>query len=189
MRILDADEANKYLSAVGMKIGGWNEIIDASGREYDRSNHVKYQAPKGSRELHNFAQHVASWLPDGKWKIFQIDNSTFLPHEDEAFLIRRFLFCANETISLHGTFLFDIENSGPSEKLLFSNLIYLFLLFEELGEAVSSDCRNGKYLSDSRWLCVFYVTSMTAILRRRALCSNDLREIHCERSGHLTTKS
>ena len=57
-----------------------------SGREYDRSHYVKYQAPKGAQELYNFAQHVASWLPNGNWKVFQIDNSTSLRHEDEALL-------------------------------------------------------------------------------------------------------
>ncbi len=147
MRVLDADEANKYLDTVGMKIGGWNELCDTSGREYDRSHYVHYQAPKGARELHNFAQHVASWLPNSKWKIFQIDYSTALAYEDEAFLIRRFLFCSNEEVSIHRTLLFEIESAGPSEELLLSNLIYLFLLFEESGDAVSSNSRNGKHLS------------------------------------------
>ena len=147
MRVLDADEANKYLNTVGFKIGGWNGLCDASGREYDRSHYVHYQAPKGAQELYNFAQHVASWLTNGRWKIFQIDNSTTLLHEDAALLIKRLLFCSNEEAPIYCTLLFEIEGGGPSEELLFSNLIYLFLLFEEYGEAVSSDSRNGKYLS------------------------------------------
>ncbi len=147
MRVLEANEANKYLNTVGMKIGGWNGLCDASGREYDRSHYVKYQAPKGAQELYNFAQHVASWLPNGNWKVFQIDNSTSLRHEDEALLIRRFLFCSNEEVPIHGTLLFEIESGGQSEQLLFSNLIYLFLLFEEYGDAVSSSSRSGQYLS------------------------------------------
>ena len=146
MRVLDADEANKYLSTVGMKVGSRNDLCDASGREYDREHQVRYQAPKSARELHNFAQHVASWLSNGKWKIFQIDYSTALAYDDEAFLIRRFLFCSNEEMPVHRTLLFEIESGGPSEELFFSNLIFLFLLFQESGTAVSSNSRSGKYL-------------------------------------------
>ena len=146
MRVLDADEANKYLSTVGMKVGSWNDLCDASGREYDREHQVKYQAPKGGWELHRFVHHVASWLANGEWKIFQIDYSTALAYETYAFLIRRLLFCSNDEVPIHCTLLFEIKSGGPSEELVFFNLIFLFLLFQEHGAAVSSNSRSGKYL-------------------------------------------
>jgi hypothetical protein len=168
MRILDHEEANIYLNAVGMKIGGWNEICDASDREYDHSQSTKYQAPKGSRELHNFAQHVASWLPNGTWKLFQIDNSTS-PLEHETFLIRRLLFCSAEQAPLPFTLLFEIESGGLNEELLLSNLIFLFLLFELHGEIVSSNSRNGKYLSIQDGFVYFMSRDDRDIVEAKAL--------------------
>jgi len=135
-----------------MQIDGWNRLCDDSGREYDRNHSVRCQAPKGAKELYNFAQHVSSWLPNGKWKIFQIDNSTW-PSDDEEFLVRRLLFGSTERAPLPSTLLFEVESGGADEELLLSSQIYLFLLFEHYAYVVSSNSRNGKHV----WICDGFV--------------------------------
>ena len=152
MRVLNAQEAGSYLDTVGMKIDGWNRLCDASGREHSQKHRVRYQAPKGARELYNFAQDVASWLPNTGWKIFQIDNSTWTS-DDEEFLVRRLLFTSTERASLPPTLLFEVESGGADEELLLSSVIYLFLLFEYYGDVVSSGSRNGKHI----WICDGFV--------------------------------
>lgn len=151
MRCMGTDEVNIYLRKIGMKVGEWNQICDRSGRNYDKPHWVNFQAPRNSRELHNFAQHVAGWLPKGGWKIFQVDNSTS-PSEDESFLINRLLFGSNDVASIvdRDSLLFEFDDEGcvaSDEDLLLSNLIFLFLMFECHGQVASSNCNNGKHLS------------------------------------------
>lgn len=151
MRVVDANEARTHLHEVGMAVGEWSQLCDGSGRQYGKSNWIRYQAPRDSRELHNFAQHVAGWLPKGGWKLFQIDNSTS-PSEDEAFLIQRLLFGPGNayTIAENRSLVFEFAGDSKAdlkEDLLLSNLVFLFLLFECHGQVVSSGCREGKHLS------------------------------------------
>jgi hypothetical protein len=152
MRVLNAQEAGSYLNTVGMKIDDWNRLCEASGREFSQKHRVRYQAPKGARELYNFAQDVASWLPSASWKLLQIDNSTWTS-DDEEFLVKRLLFPSTERTDLPPTILFEVASRGADEELLLANLIYLFLLFEYYADVVSSDSRNGKHI----WICDGFV--------------------------------
>ena len=74
MKLLTCHEANARLNSIGMEIGGWNQITTIDSAYGGSDNWINYQAPENARELFNFSEHVAGWLPDGGWIIFQIDN-------------------------------------------------------------------------------------------------------------------
>ncbi|MBI5041167.1 MAG: hypothetical protein HZB57_08215 [Gammaproteobacteria bacterium] len=121
-----------------MEIGEWNQIQETG----QKGSWINYKAPRDANSLRRFSEHVASWLPSGSWKIFQIDNSTSLDAVEE-FLLGRFLFSSDRILDLtqSRTFLFefgdDTEENENSEMVI-AHLIYFFLLFECHGYVVSS---------------------------------------------------
>jgi hypothetical protein len=144
MKTLSAIEAASYLDPVGMKVGDWNEIANVSGD----LRWIKQRAPKES--LLGFSQHVAGWLPKSKWKIFQVDNSTWMDPVEASFF-GGLLFGAESTVDINSlktkTFLFEFGNSkeqNDNTELLISNLIYVFLLFSSHGYVVSSNEVNRR---------------------------------------------
>src|SRR5580765_269608 len=142
MKILSLVEANRYLEAIGMKIGSWGEISPVLGRQ----SWTKYQAPKEG--LLSFSQHIAGWLGNGKWKIFQVDNSTGWMDPVQASFFGGLLFGGEQVPNVNAlkerTFLFEFAGR-PEEndrlELLISNLIYVFLLFSSHGYVASDGGR------------------------------------------------
>lgn len=150
MKILSIEEANKLLSSVGKKIGDWNRIEDIAVRLRNNGQWSNYQAPHGAKELFNFASHVAAWLPKGKWKILQIDNSNYFD-ATQNILLQRLLFGGDVELGpdLQRTFLFEFSGEKESDdktELLISNLIHLFLLFEGHAYFVSEGGIDGQCL-------------------------------------------
>jgi hypothetical protein len=142
MKILSLVEANRFLEAIGMKIGSWGEISSVSGQQ----PWTKYHAPKEG--LLSFSQYVAGWLGKSKWKIFQVDNSTGWMDPVQASFFGGLLFGGERVADINSlrerTFLFEF--GGRSEEndrleLLVSNLIYVFLLFSSHGYVASDDGR------------------------------------------------
>lgn len=153
MKCLTKYEANIILRSVGMQIGDWNEVMEIPNRSHKKPTWLNYRAPKA--ELLNFSHHIARWLPDGKWKIFQIDNSTGWMDPIQASLFGGLLFGANNhetldaNVRLNRTFLFEFDGTVHAKEyaeLLIANLIYLFLLFESHGYVVSSGSSSGEIL-------------------------------------------
>lgn len=150
MKFLNKDDANVWLGGIGMELSDWNGIAVQNGYRDRGSDFIRYRAPRDAASLYCFSQHAAGWLPIGKWKIFQIDNSTSLAR-DEAFLLARLLCGIAESpdFSKDRTFMFNFGSDGDSDlksELAVANLVYLFLLFECHGYVVSSASANGEIL-------------------------------------------
>lgn len=151
MRLLTTAEADEYLQTIGMHIGSWNQIADLP-RVGTARTYLPYSAPTNSRELYVFAHHAAGWLPAGKWKIFQIDNSSAFCRDELQFIDT--LLGANKGLSGESdawsqSILFEgAENANldVSAELTIARLIYLFLLFEQHAYVVSSASLNGQRL-------------------------------------------
>ncbi|WP_144025267.1 hypothetical protein [Burkholderia sp. HI2500] len=151
MRLLTTAEADEYLQKIGMHIGSWNQIADIP-RESTVRAYLPYSAPTNSRELYVFAHHAAGWLPAGKWKIFQIDNSSAFRGDELRFIDT--LLGSNTDLDREidvgsRSLLFDgaaNANLDVSTELTIARLIYLFLLFEQHAYVVSSASLNGQRL-------------------------------------------
>ncbi|BAX63805.1 hypothetical protein [Burkholderia stabilis] len=151
MRLLTTAEADAYLQTIGMHVGSWNQIADppheSTGRTY-----LPYSAPTNSRELYVFAHHAAGWLPAGKWKIFQIDNSSAFCRNELQFidtLLGTNKGLSGESDAWSRSILFEgaaNANLDVSTELTIARLIYLFLLFEQHAYVVSSASLNGQRL-------------------------------------------
>jgi len=151
MKCLTFNEANAYLSAIGMMLGNWNQVTDIDSSVHKARSYEKGRAPAGSLELLNFAQHMAGWVPNGDWKIIQLDNSTNLD-PIQASLFGGLMYGPRDIRDLdfeeQRTFLFQLGQSDDSStELLIAHLVYLLLLFECHGYVVSSGSSSGEVLS------------------------------------------
>jgi len=151
MRCLGGNDANHWLSGIGLRLDNWNRIEDPNRRLGQNDYFIKYRAPRDAIDLYCFSQHVAGWLPRSDWNLFQIDNATALV-PDEAFLISCLLCGIAEArdLSANRTFVFEFCNNNDSDvktALVIANLIYVFLLFECHGYVVSSASTNGEILA------------------------------------------
>jgi hypothetical protein len=150
MKCLAFEDAQGYLSQIGMEVGAWNQISDVRSSTHEKTEWVRYRAPERSRELYVFAQYVAGWLPKGSWKIFQIDNSTSLD-ASEAHLFCRMIGISDyikfkEEMNFR-TFLFESDHGNEldsASEFLIADLIYFFLLFQCHGYVVSSASIAGE---------------------------------------------
>ena len=148
MKRLTTQGARSYLGQIGMGIGAWNQIVGIGEQPGARNNWINYQAPEDAHQLLNFSQHVAGWLPQGTWKILQLDNSNaFDPVQ--SFLFERCLSGGEENLDLatQRSFLFEFgpdKRSNASSELLISQLIFMLLLFEGHGHIVSSGCTSKR---------------------------------------------
>ena len=151
MKYITTQEANSYLSDIGMEIGTWNQIADHSRSKKNDNNWIKYKAPKAALELFCFSRHVAGWLPKGDWKIFQVDNSTSLSQNELSIFFglplnqegSKYFFEKNSFLFKFG----EDKSINSSTELIISNIIYLFLLFECHGQVVSSNSSVGQRIS------------------------------------------
>lgn len=146
---LTIGDANRYLSSVGMEIGGWDRI--KLSNENNKIEKINYPAPENALELLSFANHVSTWLPKGDWKLFQIDNSGSL-NAYQSHLFNKLLFGKDEIINFDEmrTFLFEFganKEVNICTELLITNAIYFFLLFKSHGQVVSSIYSPRKILS------------------------------------------
>lgn len=157
MSTISKNEANRHLSELGMEIGEWNRITYMSKER--EPFWINAAAPKNARELFNYSQHVASWLPQGKWKILQVDDSTW-PDAVQSSIFKAFLGSEKiESVDIAGkSFLFELSETPQRDKaeLLISHLIFFFLLFEQHGYLVSSGSVNGELLSLQDGFVYFY---------------------------------
>lgn len=149
IQCLSIQEANQYLFSIGMGIGEWNQIVTTNDGK--KSNWINYHAPENSHELENFAFHVAGWLPEGKWKMLQIDNSSYFDVA-QLCMLNRVFFGSEEPKNYieNRSFLIEFGKNNDSNcnaELLLANLIYLFLQYECHGQIVSSSCNSEQILS------------------------------------------
>jgi hypothetical protein len=169
---LTNSQANKHLEKIGMKIGEWNQITTPDVKEL---NYLNYKAPSSAKELENFASHVAGWLASGTWKMFQIDNSSYLD-ATQAYTFSRLLFGTDEPINFveNGTFLFEFNKEKYLDRyteVLISNLIHLFLLYECHGQIVTLDSLSRQILSIQDGF-IYFISDADGLLKAKTLMEN-----------------
>lgn len=160
MKVIDAKAASAYLDAQGLNVGSWNQIESKLAQE--NKSPICFQAPSDASELLVFSTHLASWVPQGEWKIFQIDNSTVMDkHSEELFLqlLRGSRPLATDVlVTGPASLLFEFGSAvsaGETERLI-SNLIFAFLLLECHCQLVSSGSGRGEYLSIQDGFAYFF---------------------------------
>ncbi|SFG43780.1 hypothetical protein SAMN05518865_11256 [Duganella sp. CF458] len=150
MKFVTIETVNSCLSQIDMRIGEWNQITDNQLNGNNTGGWLNYAAPKDSHMLFKFSEHVAGWLPKGKWKILQIDNSTYLDAVQENFLGQFLRVEGAERLSETRSLLFEFGASKRQDQkleLLIAQLIFIFLLFECHVHVVSSGSVAGQLLS------------------------------------------
>lgn len=154
---VNKNEANRYLSELEMEIGKWDRIVYTDKEK--KPFWMNIASPKDARELFNFSQYVAGWLPQGKWKILQIDNSTWLNAIQDSIFDS---LLGSEKIGSAGitgkSFFFDLSDASQKDRveLLISHLIFFLLLFEQHGYLVSRGSTNGELLGLQDGFVYFY---------------------------------
>jgi hypothetical protein len=152
MRSINVQEANKLLGEVGLRIGSWDQVEAIKSKDLPSIEYwEKHHAPENAQELCSFAQYIAGWLSPGRWKIFQIDNSTALDFA-QAEALTRLLKNAGRDYDLltDRTFLFEFcenEERNQKQELLIADLIFMMLLWEAHAQFVSSTNAAADYLS------------------------------------------
>lgn len=164
MKCLTAYQANLYLNSVDLEIGDWNQIAGLGSQEI---RWVNFHAPDKARELFNFSCHVAGWIPFGEWKIFQVDNSTYL-NAAQSIILSQLMseFDLNFDCQKHRTFLFEFgaeQKDNEKTELLIANLIHLFFLFEGNCYLVSSNKATRNYISIQDGFAYFYSNELESV--------------------------
>lgn len=171
MKNLSTEDANQILAAVGMAIGNWNEIVD-SKIPTSEMKWINHQAPSASRELFCFSRHVAGWLPNGEWKLLQLDNSNCFDANKES-LLTQLLFGANSLQSRTQSRSFLIDRSSRDapdvNDLVVANLIHALLLIEGFGYFVSSGGDQGQRLGVQDGVIYFVARNQKCIEDAKAL--------------------
>lgn len=140
MKSLSPEKANRYLSTLGMKIGGWNELAYIEEQEQSNRKWFNYRAPRDALALYSFSALMTDWLPRGDWKILQFDNSNDFPRVTELLLSR--VLGTKQPIDLTQTrtFIFEYTNDENriQNEVVITGLIYFLLVFEGHAYMVSS---------------------------------------------------
>jgi len=106
--------------------------------------------PRDAQELLNFATHIASWLPKGKWKLFQIDDSNCMDAMQVLWIQTLLFGIEKQDQHLPRTILFefsDDEKLNERTELLIAHLTHLFLLFEGHAYILSEGGITGQCLA------------------------------------------
>jgi hypothetical protein len=165
IKVLSPQHTRELLAEVRMEIGSWNGVRILPSGLSSKSEFVVGYSPEGALALHNFAEHVTSWMPCGKWTLVQLDNSTSLS-PSERFLLGGLLGVPKDELKWDGSrsrsfLLEDAGESGQVErKLAISNILFVLLLFCGHGYLVSSESGTGRYLAFQDSVIYFYGDSV-----------------------------
>ena len=137
-------EAENFLKQLDMQIGKWKEIKNNYKDEY-----IHYHVPRDADKMYTFATYVASYLPSGKWKLFQMDCSSSLSKDEAIFLSMLINGKPGDIIDFNEqrSFLFKFNDNRKEnilKEIIISQIIYLCLLFECHSYIVSEGSRDGE---------------------------------------------
>lgn len=149
MKVLSRQDADVLLSPLGVKIGHWNELSVIAPDSQIAMTSLK--APTVAIELYVASLWLTDWLPKGKWKLIQIDNSTS-PSKDESLLFERLMNSSMREwdVATQRTFLFDIDEDIATRQrvdIVISSVIFLALMFEWHIHLVSDGGAQGQRLA------------------------------------------
>lgn len=152
MRILSQSAANDLLSRLGMELDAWHKIVNRHAPVAEQGHFAIHQAPRDALALHSFSQHLADWLPQSAWYLFQIDDNTVFTAPDEQFLIAHLLSVDSAELNQNGARSFLFEFGADTEqnrktRLIMASLIFYFLLFEQHANMVSGMSTQGEILA------------------------------------------
>lgn len=153
MKSLSISDSNQLLAAIGMRIGDWNQIAPTDRTPADLMQRTSFTAPRASSELFCLAFHAAGWLPSGRWKLLQIDNSNYFNVVDRS-LLSQLLFGTQWLCNLNtpecSSFLFEYADRGDINQktdLQIAHLIYSLLLVEGHAYLVSAGSKDKELLA------------------------------------------
>ncbi len=149
MKLLSRPDADTLLSPLGLKIGEWNELSEIAPDSQPRVQTLV--APKVARDLYVASLWLTDWLPKGKWKLIQIDNSTS-PSDDESFLFEQLINIPTRRwdVASQKTFKFELDENcetGQRVDVVISSVIFFALMFEWHIHLVSDGCLDGQRLA------------------------------------------
>ena len=157
-RIITKKELTDLLNSIHMKIGEWNNIMLLKKHES-----IVYKAPRNADYMYTFAQQIASYLPNGEWKLFQIDNSTALKQDEEIFLSSLLGLSAID-FSNEKSFLIEFQNSHLCKKeITIANLMFACILFECHAYFVSDGSHQGEVIAIQDGFVYFFYTNKTQL--------------------------
>lgn len=144
-RALNESERNTLLDSLKMSVGEWGQITDCLSNAGNNA-WVSYKRPVESFELLVFSSYVYGWIPEGDWKILQIDNSNYMDIS-QWHIISCLLGLPIDEVSRSKTFVITTE-CAPSElgKLSAFYIVYWFLLFGGHCYLTSSRSDKGQIL-------------------------------------------
>lgn len=172
IRCIDRAEADQRLAKLGASLGAWNEISFGDSKTGDEP-WVSFRAPKHANELLSFSLNVVAWLPRGDWKLFQIDNSSWLDFVDRSLIagILGWSIARDICSSDKRTILFESSpvSNDRTEDFLIAQLIFTFLMREQHAYVVSAGGEDRQVLGIQDGFVYFYAATSKQIDNARAL--------------------
>lgn len=158
MKILSHPEADEILAPLDIKIGKWNELSDTVFNRQNTS--VILKAPKAAIEIYVIALWLTDWLPKGKWKLIQIDNSTS-PSRDESLLFGQLMSLpmGEWDIATQKTFLLDLNDDIAARQqldMVIVSVIFFALMFQWHIHIVSDGGARGQRLAIQDGFAYFF---------------------------------
>lgn len=149
MKVLSRHEADVILAPIAIKIGQWNELTDIASDK--QTAYVSLKAPKVAIELYVASLWLVDWLPKGKWKLVQIDNSTS-PGRDESLLFGRLMNSpiGEWDVAMQRTFLLEFDDDMASRQkvdIVIAGVVFFALMFQWHIHVVSDGGSSGQRLS------------------------------------------
>lgn len=149
MKILSRPEADTLLAPLGLKIGEWNELSAIASDSQPRT--LTLAAPKVARDLYVASLWLTDWLPKGKWRLIQVDNSTS-PSRDESLLFEQLINIPTRRwdVASQKTFKFELDENvevGQRVDVVISSVIFFALMFEWHIHIASDGCLDGQRLA------------------------------------------
>jgi hypothetical protein len=140
MQPIDSQHAEKLLEALGLRIGGWNELCALYP---DSISHKAYSPPAEALELYVVAHRLALYVTSDAWILLQIDNST-CPSADEVTIFEKLAFGGHQPWDIARQHTFLLEGRERSSTLVL--LIYFALLFGWHIHLTSASLSAGQWL-------------------------------------------
>ena len=156
VRIISQIEANALLASMNTMLDKWGRV--ASG-DIPGITWVNFKSPENARELLVFCQTIVSWLSEGEWIVFRINDFNGFQAPEE-FQLARMLLGPGASLGMEVENNILIEknknNSIEEVKLIVSDIIYLFLLHEGYIDIVSSGAVDGEHVGVKDGFIYFY---------------------------------
>lgn len=156
MRAMSTSETDNLLNPLGLKIGNWKELVNASDRTF---GHRAFRPVRDALGMYAVSTHLLQWIGQQGWKILQIDNST-APTRDEINVFEKLAFSPREhwSVSEQRSFLFGDESTDllAQGQTTLTLIIYFSLVFEWHVHLVSERSATRRHVGIQDGTIYFY---------------------------------